>query len=60
MYFNKNMSYPEALKTLNSIVEGKSREEIEEIKKEYREVISEITRRELRSNDGWMTSYKFN
>ena len=57
MLFNKDMTYIEALNTLYTAVEGKSKEEIAEICKEYQEIIPEITEKEL---DGApvLTSYQ--
>ena len=53
--FNENMSYYEAQKTLFSSVDGKSKEEIEEIKKEYSAVLPKIFSRETDVKNGWMT-----
>jgi hypothetical protein len=57
MYFTGEMTRIEALTTLYTVVEGKSKEEIEQIKEEYKKVIPLITHRELADNDGWLTSY---
>ena len=59
MYFSDKMTYPEALQTLFSVVEGKSKDEIEKIKEEYKAVIPSITRKELHDNQGCLTSYQF-
>ena len=56
-YFNTDMTYPEAQRTLFSVVEGKSAEEINAIKREYSEVLPEITRKELAPDDGWLTEH---
>ena len=53
--FNENMSYYEAQRTLFSSVDGKSKEEIEEIKKEYSAVLPKIFSREKNVTNGWMT-----
>lgn len=54
--FHENMTYSEARRVLFTAVEGKSPEEIEELKKAYAAVLPVITKRELRENDGYMTS----
>lgn len=55
-YFRRDMTYPEALRVLFSI-DGKSKEEVEEIKKEYKEVIPHITNVEFSTHPLRMTSY---
>lgn len=54
--FNESMSSSEARKILFSSVAGKSKKEIEEIKKEYSSVSKQIRRREIMQNRGWMTN----
>ena len=56
MYFNENMTYHEARNKLYAIIDGKSQSEIERIKEEYSSVVPVITARELKENDGWLTS----
>ena len=56
MYFNEKMTYHEARNKLYTIVDGKSQSEIERIKEEYSAVVPVITARELKENDGWLTS----
>lgn len=56
-YFNTDMTYSEAQRTLFSVVEGKSVEEINAIKHEYSEVLPVITRKELYEDDGWLTEH---
>lgn len=56
MLFNKNMTYPEALKTFFSAIEGKSTKEIEVIRDEFKRTIPEITKNEL-SGPPCLTSY---
>jgi len=54
--FNVNMSSAEARKVLFTSVNGKSMQEIEEIKKQYSSVSKIIRKRELMQNRGWMTN----
>ena len=54
--FNEHMSSLEARRVLFTSVNGKSKEQIDEIKKEYSSVSKLIRRRELIQNKGWMTS----
>lgn len=54
--FNVQMSSAEARRTLFASIDGKSKEEIEKIKKDYSSVSKVIRRRELTQNSGWMTN----
>ena len=56
--FNERMTYPEAQKVFFSSLDGKTGNEIENIKKEYAEILPAIIERELRENEGVMTSYQ--
>ncbi|MGM9587827.1 MAG: hypothetical protein ACI3VA_10115 [Candidatus Limivicinus sp.] len=54
-YFNEQMSSYEARTAFFMAIEGKTKEEIEEIKKEYKEVLSVILDREFKLVDqGWI------
>ena len=53
--FNVRMSCSEARRILFMSVEGKTKKEVEEIKKEYSSVSRLIRRREITQNKGWMT-----
>ncbi len=48
--FSEDMSYPEAQRIFFSAVEGKTKEEIEQIKKAYSKVVPVITKREMTEN----------
>ena len=54
--FNARMSSAEARRVLFAAVDGKSKKEIEEIKKEYSSVSKVIRRRELVQRMGWLTN----
>ena len=54
--FNENMTTSEARHVLFSSVDGKSKEEIVRIKQEYSEIFPRIMDKELRNNEGYMTS----
>ena len=54
--FSVKMSSAEARRVLFASVNGKSKQEIEKIKKEYSSVSKIIRRRELTQNSGWMTN----
>ena len=56
MYFSKNMSYHEARTKLFALVDGKSQNEVEAIKKEYSAAAPVLIEKELKENDGWLTS----
>lgn len=56
--FNLSMSSSEARKVLFSSVEGKTEAEIREIKHEFSQIAPKIMERELRANNGFMTSDK--
>ena len=55
MMFNKNMTYPEALKKLFEATEGKPKEEADAIREEYKKVIPAIVKKELEGSR--LTSY---
>lgn len=54
--FNDNMTYPQARTIFFQAVKGKSEEEIEKIKEEYRAIVPIITKKEREQFNGWMTS----
>ena len=54
--FNENMTYPQARTIFFQAVKGKSKDESEQIKEEYRAVVPVITKKEREKFDGWMTS----
>lgn len=56
--FNCDMSWIEAQTVLFSAVEGKTKQEIDEIKNEYRKVLPVITEKELEGGPA-MTSYEY-
>lgn len=56
-YFNEQMTHTEALRVLYS-VDGKTKEEVKEIKKEYVLVMPSILHRELSTNKNALTSYQ--
>lgn len=56
--FNENMTTSEARTVFFSSVDGKTKEEIELIKREYSEIFPRIMENELRRNEGYMTSDK--
>lgn len=53
VYFNENMTAAEARKKLFAIVDGKSADEIEAIKKEYAAIAPILIRREMKNSDPW-------
>ena len=55
MLFNENMSSKDAQKILFDYAEKHRGEDMEEVKKEYREVLPKIIRREMKENEGWLT-----
>lgn len=57
MTFNENMSYPEALKVFYTAINGKSKEEIAQLRKELDGVMPAITEKEL-SGPPALTSYQ--
>ena len=54
-YFNENMTSTQARNILFSSVDHMSKAEVEEIKKEYREIAPALMERELKENEGWLT-----
>lgn len=56
--FSTEMSYEEAQGTLFSEAAGKSAEEKEHIKSEYKSILPIIVKRELSNNDNRLTSHK--
>lgn len=54
--FSDQMSSSDARRVLFESASGKSKEEIDEIMKEYSSVAKTIMRREITQNTGWMTS----
>lgn len=53
--FNEKMTSNEARAVFFKALEGKSKEEIEQIKSAYFEVLHKITEREMRlAEEGWM------
>ena len=58
-YFNSDMTYPEAQKKLFTIMEGKSKEEIGVIKREYSAILPIITQKEMRGNALSLTEHSF-
>lgn len=57
--FNKNMSYPEALKFFYTAIDGKSKEEIAQLREELDSVMPAIIEKEL-SGPPSLTSYPIN
>ena len=55
-YFSEDMTYIEALTTLNTVCEGMTKEERKILCDEYKKVIAVITEREL-DGEPVMTSY---
>ena len=55
--FHANMSYPKAQRTFFAAVRGKSRAEIDSIKKEYLAVLPSLMKKEITSNEGRLTSH---
>lgn len=53
VYFNENMTYREARNKLYTIVNGKSKSEIEAIKKEYAAIAPVLIEREMKNSDPW-------
>lgn len=53
VYFNENMTYREARNKLYTIVNGKSKSEIEAIKKEYAAIAPILIEREMKNSDPW-------
>ena len=58
MLFTKDMTYPEAVKALFRAIEGKSDKEREEIYAEYKKIVPEITKNELKE-PAYLTGYIF-
>ena len=56
-YFNEKMTNFEAQKTLFEITPGKSESELNDIKKEYRDMVSILTAKEQNEKDNVLTSY---
>ena len=54
-YFKSTMSSSEARSILFSSIGHLTEIEAEEMKKEYRQVVPEIVKREFKENAGWMT-----
>lgn len=54
--FNTGMTLAQARNIFFEAVKGKQPEEVQQILKEYREVVPVITEKELRENEGWLTS----
>lgn len=54
--FNVSMSSAEARRVLFASVNGKTKAEVERIKKEYSAVSKQIVKRELSEGRGWLTS----
>ena len=57
--FNERMSSQEAQRVFFEYVAAHRGENIEGVKQEYKDVLKTIVRKELKSNDGYMTSNKF-
>ena len=56
-YFRDDMTHFDAQKTLFEIAPGKSESELKKIKKEYREIVSILARRDCAESDNVLTSY---
>lgn len=54
--FDERMTSSEARKILFSSVDGKTKEEIAQIKEEYSQIAPKIAKRELEKGKGWFTS----
>lgn len=57
MFFSEDMTYPQAVKALFQALENKSDSEKQKIIDEYNKIIPEITKRELKQAEGFLTSY---
>ena len=55
--FNDNMSSTEAKRVLFEYADAHKGENLEEVKAQYKEVVKRIIDRELKTNEGNMTSY---
>lgn len=55
-YFDGVKSSAEARIRFFSIVENKGKDEVKEIVEEYNKVVQPMIERELKENDGWLTS----
>ena len=54
-YFNLQMTSSQARSILFSSISHMSESDAEEMKKEYKQIVPEIIKREFRDNNGWMT-----
>lgn len=54
--FSKDMTPTEARVALFTAVKGKSEEEILEIEREFNQVAGEIIQKDLKQNEGYLTS----
>lgn len=53
--FSKDMTFDEARRLFYKSIDGKSKEEVEKIKKEYYDIIPSVLKRDLdRVDDGWL------
>ncbi|WP_322181987.1 hypothetical protein [Neglectibacter caecimuris] len=55
-YFHEGMTVGELRTTLFTVVEGKTKEEIEEIKKEYSKILPIVLERQQKENIGWFAN----
>lgn len=55
--FNERMTCSEAQRVLFSSVQGKSKDEVDQIKNEYARILPVIAKREREANAGFMTEY---
>lgn len=56
-YFNESMTYAEAQNTLWELARSKNKDELEQLKRDFREISRIIFEREAKETSGCLTSY---